>query len=97
MGVQSVLPFPQFHDLFFAVLVVFVVVRSGGVVDAVPILRDMSFLFVLLALFSSSTLPLLSTIKAIDIIVVCFGCPIGECSLHRSSLGRARRFRRNSV
>jgi len=82
MGVEPVLPFSDLPILLLAVLVVFVVVGSGGVVDVIPVLKDYPFFWlVLLASLAPTTLTLFRGIEVIDVVVI--SCPVCDGTLRR--------------
>jgi hypothetical protein len=83
VGIQSVLPLPNFTDLFIAVFVFVIVIWSGGVVYVIPVLRYSMILAVLLTPFSSTSLSLFSGVEAVYIVIVANGSPICKCTLDR--------------
>ena len=91
VGIQHIFPISDFSDLFVAISILFVIVRSTWIINIVPVLGDLFSLPVLLPLLASTTLPLL-TIEVVDIIVI--SCPICERRFHwlRSLRGRRRWF-----
>lgn len=85
MRIKSVFPFSDFHDFFIAVLIIIIIIRTGGIVNVVPILRDMGFLFVLLSLFPATALSLLTDIESVDVVVLVLRCPVRERGFRRGS------------
>ena len=97
MRIKPVLPFSDLHELFIAVLVIFIVIWTTGIVNIVPILRSMGFCLVLLSLFSTAALSLLAVIESMDVVVLALCCPIRERGLHWGACCHARQFRRNHI
>src|SRR5277367_917524 len=80
MSIQPVLPFSDLPNFLVAVFVLVVTVRSRRVINVVPVLRNGMFFAVLLSFLSATSLSLLPTIKANNIIIVSSGCPVSQCT-----------------
>jgi hypothetical protein len=72
MGIESILPVPNLADLFITMFIFFIIVGSRRVINVIPV-RHHSFITILLPLFSSTSLPLLSPVEPIDIIIIING------------------------
>ncbi len=74
MRIQDILPVPNFSNLFIAILILFVIIRSRGIVDIIPVLWDGRLFFVtgivLLALLPSCSLTLLTPVEPVDVLIV---------------------------
>jgi hypothetical protein len=91
--VEKILPVSNLTDLLLTVFVLFVVVRSARIIDVVPMLRNHSGFFVLLALLPSASLSLLTLIEVVHVLIVRGGRnPISESGLGCDGL--RRRFNR---
>lgn len=93
MRIESVFPLSNLQYLLITVLIFFVYVWPRWIVDVIPVLWHMCLLLVLLSLLPSAPLPLLTSIKVIDIWVIGVCCPVGKCCFCWRSSCRGGRVR----
>ena len=83
MRIKLVFPFSDFRDPFITVLIIFIIIWTGGIVNVVPILRDMRFVLVFLSLFPTAALSFFTAIESVYIVVLALCSPVGERGFRR--------------